>query len=74
MQIALLIKETYTKGREWKGSDSYGWISEEAHSDRVSKFKPFKNWLEKWEQLLQRRGGRAGGRGELQLTVNQATE
>lgn len=42
MQITLLIKETYTKDREWKGSDSYGWISEEAHSDRISKFKLFK--------------------------------
>lgn len=57
MQITLLIKETYTKDREWKGSDSYGWISEEAHSNCISKFKPFKNWLEEWEQLLQRKGG-----------------
>ena len=57
MQITLLIKETYTKAREWKGSDSYRWISEEAHSNHISKFNPFKNWLEEWEQLLQRKGG-----------------
>lgn len=60
MQITLLIKETYAKDREWKDSDSYGWISEEAHSDRISKFKPFKNWLAVWEQLLQRNGGNFG--------------
>jgi hypothetical protein len=56
MQITLLIKETYTKDREWKGSDSYGWISKEAQSNRISKSEPFKNWLEEWEQLLQRKG------------------
>lgn len=60
MQITLLIKETYTKDGEWKGSDSYGWISKEVPSARISKSSLLKNWLEEWEQLLQRKGGICG--------------
>lgn len=67
MQITQLIKETYTKDREWKDSDSYGWISEEAQRPYFQ-IQAFKKLVRRMRTAAAKKGGK------LLWTVNQATE